>query len=121
MSKLYACVCIPHPCHLCFLQLVLRDSGKVRLFKLGVSEDQYCLVWTEDYRSHLRTVLGRSQLCDKFLRVVLPGNQEVSITRVQLREEMRLSEEEITYVVTRVTPCSYLGKYPLQTCSFELS
>ena len=112
------CVCIPHPCHVCFLQLALRDSGKVRLFKLGVSEDQYCLVWTEDYRSHLRTVLGRSQLCNKFLRVVLPGNQEVSITRVQLREEMRLSEEEITYVVTRVTPCSYIGKD--QTCSFEL-
>lgn len=93
--------------HSSCLQLSLRDSGRVRLFKLGVSEDQYCLVWTEDYRNHLRTVLGRTQLCDKFMRVVLPGNQEVSITRGQLREEMKLSEEEITYVV-RGEPCSYV-------------
>lgn len=66
------------------------------MFKLGVSEDQYCLVWTRDYQDHLTSVLGGSQLCDKLLRVVLPGNQEVSITRGQLREEMKLSEEEIT-------------------------
>jgi serine/threonine-protein kinase 19 len=70
--------------------LVLRDSGKVRLFKLGVAEDEYALVWTGDYQNHVRTVLGTTQLCDKFLKVVLPGNQEVSISRQQLKEEMKL-------------------------------
>ena len=84
---------------LCCPQLVLRDTGKVRLFKLGVAEDEYALVWSENYQSHVRTVLGPTQLCDKFLKVVLPGNQEVSISRQQLKEEMKLSEEEITYVV----------------------
>ena len=82
-------------------QLALRDCGKIRLFKLGVSEDQYCLVWTEDYRSHVETVMGKkNRLCEKFLKVVLPGNQEVSITRAQLKEEMKLNEEDITYVVS---------------------
>ena len=57
------------------------------------------MVWNEDYRNHVRTVMGGVRLCDKLLKVVLPGNQEVSITRGQLREEMKLSEEEITYVV----------------------
>ena len=71
----------------------------MRLFKLGVAEDEYALVWTGDYQNHVRTVLGTTQLCDKFLKVVLLGNQEVSISRQQLKEEMKLSEEEITYVV----------------------
>ena len=57
------------------------------------------MVWNEDYRNHVRTVMGGARLCDKLLKVVLPGNQEVSITRGQLREKMKLSEEEITYVV----------------------
>ena len=69
------------------------------MFKLGVSEDQYSLVWNVDYQNHMKTVLGKTQLCEKFLKVVLPGNQEVSISRPQLKEEMKLSEEEITYVV----------------------
>ena len=70
----------------------------MRLFKLGVAEDQYSLVWTADYRNHVQTVLGSTQLCKRFLEVVLPVNQEVSISRQQLKEEMKLSEEEITYV-----------------------
>lgn len=70
----------------------------MRLFKLGVGEDEYSLVWTEDYQNHVKTVLGSTQICKKFIEVVLPGNQEVSISRQQLKEEMKLSEEEITYV-----------------------
>ena len=66
------------------------------MFKLGVAEDEYALVWTEDYRNHIRTVLGKTQLCDKFLKVVLPGNQEVSISRQQLKDDMKLTEDEIT-------------------------
>ena len=85
-----------------------------------MAEDQYLLVWTEDYRNHLRTVLGNTQLCNKFLKVVLPGNQEVSISRRQLKEEMKLSEEEITYV--RREECNYcrvlsLPPHDLQTHS----
>ena len=85
------------PCYI-YTQLALRDKGKVRLFKLGVAEDEYSLVWNEDYENHVKTVLGSTQICKKFLEVVLPGNQEVSISRQQLKEEMKLSEEEITYV-----------------------
>ena len=70
----------------------------MRVFKLGVGEDEYSLVWTEDYQNHVKTVLGNTQICKKFIEVVLPGNQEVSISRQQLKEEMKLSEEEITYV-----------------------
>ena len=73
----------------------------MRPFKLGVAEDEYALVWNEDYQNHVRTVLGTTQLCDKFFKVVLTGNQEVSISRQQLKEKMKLSEEEITYVVER--------------------
>ena len=69
----------------------------MRIFKLGVADDEYALVWTEDYKHHVGTVLGSSsQLYKKFVEVVLPGNQEVSISKAQLSREMKLSEEEIT-------------------------
>ena len=76
-------------------QFTLRDAGKIRVLKLGVADDEYSLVWTVDYQNHVKTVLDNAQLYRKFVEVVLPGNKDVSISRMQLKEEMKLSDDEI--------------------------
>ena len=50
----------------------LRSSGEVRLFKLGSEASEFCIVFTEDYKSHVlkftsdlsisKAVIGKSML-----------------------------------------------------------
>lgn len=77
-------------------QMTLKDIGRVRLFKLGVATDEYAVVFTNEYIGHARQHLGRTALCKKFVDVVLPACQDVSITRKQLTDKLRVSEEDIS-------------------------
>ena len=77
-------------------QMTLKDNGRVRLFKLGVASDEYAVVFTNEYIDHAKKHLGSTTLCKKFVDVVLPACQDVSITRNQLTDELRLSEEDIS-------------------------
>ena len=73
------------------------EAGRVRPFKLGVSEDEYALVLSEDYLKYVKTHLGDTPLCRKFLNSLLPACQSVSVTRQQLMGEgVRFSEEDIS-------------------------
>lgn len=76
--------------------MTLKDGGRVRLFKLGVASDEYAVVFTSGYIDHAKAHLGDTALFKKFVEVVLPACREVSITRKQLTEVLRLSEEEIS-------------------------
>ena len=76
--------------------MTLKDSGKVRLFKLGVASDAYAAVFTSEYIDHAKTHLGDTALFKKFVEVVLPACRDVSTTRKRLTEVLRLSEEEIS-------------------------
>lgn len=73
------------------------EAGRVRLFKLGVSEDDYALVLSEDYSKYVKTHLGSSPLCRKFVNSLLPACLSVSVTRQQLMGEgIRFSEEDVS-------------------------
>ena len=88
---------LPHAFFLLPLsQMTLKDNGRVRLFKLGVATDEYAVVFINEYIGHARQHLGRTALCKKFVDVVLPACRDVSITRKQLTDKLRLSEEEIS-------------------------
>ena len=87
---------LPHVFPLLLPQMTLKDIGRVRLFKLGVATDEYAVVFTNEYIGHARQHLGRTALCKKFVDVVLPACQDVSITRKQLTDKLRLSEEDIS-------------------------
>ena len=32
----------------------MRSSGEIRMFKLGVEADEFCIVFTSDYCDHVR-------------------------------------------------------------------
>lgn len=34
-------------------QADMRNSGEIRLFKLGSEASEFCIVFTEDYKSHV--------------------------------------------------------------------
>ena len=74
----------------------LRDSGRIRLFKLGVSSDEFAVLFTEDYVHHIKSYLGDTPLYRHFVGVVLPACRDVSITKKQLAEELRVGEEDTT-------------------------
>ena len=76
--------------------MTLKDNGRVRLFKLGVASDEYAVVFTKEYIDHAKKHLGSTTLCKKFVDVILPACQDVSVTRSQLKDELRLSEEDIS-------------------------
>ena len=76
--------------------MTLKDNGRVRLFKLGVASDEYAVVFTKEYIDHAKKHLGSTALCKKFVDMVLPACRDVSVTRNQLTDELRLSEEDIS-------------------------
>ena len=104
-----------HCCFFSFSQLALRDKGEVRLFKLGLSSDDYAVVYTEDYKAHLRAALalggaggrglgpgGRrdrdrdTPLYRKFTGPVLSSCGDVSISRSQLVGQLKVSTQDIS-------------------------
>jgi serine/threonine-protein kinase 19 len=46
---------------LCF-QIQLRNSGEIRLFKLGSEANEFCILFTEDYKSHVRKFIENMAL-----------------------------------------------------------
>lgn len=81
--------------------MTLRDSGRIRLFKLGVSNDEFAVLFTEDYVQHIKSYLGDTPLYRRFVGVVLHACKDVSITKKQLAEELRVGEEDTTTLVNR--------------------
>lgn len=79
----------------------LRDSGSIRILKLGVSEHDYAVVEEERYGSYLEAFLkDDAALCCKLLRV-LPQCREVSITPQQLHP---LKESQLRFVTLCYVP-----------------
>ncbi|KAL5473964.1 hypothetical protein EMCRGX_G028533 [Ephydatia muelleri] len=79
--------------------ITLRDSRKVRFFKLGVATDEVGVVFTDDYVARVKHVMGDTPLCRKFVGTVLTDCTDVSISREHLISTLHLSQEEITAVV----------------------
>ena len=39
------------------LQNEMREKGEIKIFRLGTEEDDYVIVFTEDYRSHAQCAM----------------------------------------------------------------
>ncbi len=74
----------------------MRDSGSVRMFKLGVSEQDYALLEEESYCGYLKEYLKEDPLlCRKLTTAVLPACKDVSVSHQQLKDKMVLSESQL--------------------------
>lgn len=80
----------------------LWEENEVRLFKLTSGSDEFGVVLTEDYVSHVKSRVSDPKVLltiDKFVSSLLPNHSDVSISKKDVSNRFRLSEEEITHLV----------------------
>lgn len=78
-------------------QMMLKDKGTIRLFKLGNAPDEFAICFTSDYVNCVkRTVKTDNSIIKTFISTVLPCCKEVSISRAALTVEARLTEADIS-------------------------
>lgn len=87
----------------------MRDQGQVRLIKLGVTEDDWGVVTDEDYRACVASAVGDSSLGQKVMGSLLEHYRDASVSKEQLVSELKLSKEEISYVLVGQTSNSFSG------------
>ncbi|XP_013415910.1 serine/threonine-protein kinase 19 [Lingula anatina] len=81
----------------------LRLSGEIRLFRLGGEMEEYCIVFTADYKSHvLKTtaeIAVHRGLINRFLTEIACGCPDVSVNKQTMINQYRYTDEEITQLV----------------------
>ncbi len=77
------------------MQEALRESGVVRLLKLGASEEDYCLIRSQQYCDYLQSCLGEGGLGTKVTESLLKNCHDVSVTNERLTE-LKFSNEDIS-------------------------
>ncbi|XP_032236130.1 serine/threonine-protein kinase 19 [Nematostella vectensis] len=77
------------------------ETNEVRLFKLVTGSDEFAVMLTSDYISHLRSKMtnNTTNSAEKFIANVLPSCVDVSFSRKTLSENHSLTEEEITQLI----------------------
>lgn len=74
----------------------MRDKGDIRVIKLGVSEDDYGIVLSEDYGTYIASVLGENVLGRKVMKSLIQRYHDVSLNKEQLMTELKFTNEEIS-------------------------
>ena len=80
----------------------LRSVGKIRLFKLGCENRDICIVFAEDYTTHLKaSVNGCKQQCvvERFMTDVLPFCNDVNVSKTLVIEQYGFSDNDVTLLV----------------------
>lgn len=80
----------------------LWEENKIRLFKLTSGSDEFGVVITDDYVSHIKSRVTDTSILptiDKFANDVLPNHADVSISKIDITGKFKLSEEQITQLV----------------------
>ena len=81
-----------------YLQISLRNSGKIRLIKLESASDDYAVISHDHYCTLICNILKRNvPLQHKVINTLLPGCVDVSISKIQLTQDMKFTSEEIRY------------------------
>ena len=78
--------------------MLLRDSGEVRIFQVGVAEVDYAVVEKDHYYSYLRQYFEKRGCLGKlqhFMKHILPACTDVSVSERQLKTEFRMTEGQI--------------------------
>jgi hypothetical protein len=75
----------------------LIDGGRIRQFKLGVSENDYAVMLSDDYRGYVVSWMSDSTaLCKRLTQKVLPSCKDVSVSRDKLTKDLKLSLEDVS-------------------------
>jgi serine/threonine-protein kinase 19 len=98
----------------------MRNSGEIRLFKLGSEASDVCIVFTEDYKAHVlrftsdlsigKAVIGMlfGNVCcyvdlnhdcgfaDKYLSTVVTNCQDICLNKQKMMHEFHFRDEEVT-------------------------
>ncbi|XP_019641995.1 PREDICTED: uncharacterized protein LOC109483423 [Branchiostoma belcheri] len=77
----------------------LRNAHEVKMMKLGNEVDEYCLVFTEDYKNHITMFYGQeiSKTVERFLKDVVSRTNEMCVTQ-QIMTDQNFTDVEITWV-----------------------
>ncbi len=76
-------------------QLSLRDSGDLRLLKLGVDDEDYGLIKGPHYLEHIQCTLGDGLLGRKVAGSLLGTCTDVSVTKDQLTK-LKINRDDIS-------------------------
>lgn len=86
-----------------YLNVILKKN-EVRLFKLGSIPDEFCLVYSKEYKDHVEKFA--SNLCDipkgtidKFLENVIAVYDDISLTKHEMTTDFKFTENEIKDLV----------------------
>lgn len=83
----------------------MQDNGEVKLFKLSTEsdEEEYMIVFTEDYRSHVQCAMTEinipKEVTEKFVNSVIKHCNGVSIAKDTLMKDSKVKEDEICHLV----------------------
>ena len=61
-----------------------------------MSEDDYGVVLTEDYRTYIASVVGEGALGRKVMMSLVQRYHDVSVSREQLIKELKFTDDEIS-------------------------
>ncbi|GAB1597258.1 serine/threonine-protein kinase 19-like [Argonauta hians] len=81
----------------------LKTTGEIKLFKFGTNANDFSILFTEDYTSHISRLTednGISKvIIDKFLNTVVRNWTDVSVNKEVMIEKFHFKDEEITHLV----------------------
>ncbi|XP_048758277.1 serine/threonine-protein kinase 19-like [Ostrea edulis] len=81
----------------------LKLANEIKMFKLGAELDDYCIVFTADYRDHVRRVMAElsisKNVCNKFVNTVIRKYTDVCINKDTLMNDFNFTDSEITQLV----------------------
>ena len=82
-------------CWFFFLQNDLREKKEIKLFRLGKESDAFAIVFTDNYRDHIRKTLADSPAKERFLETVIEKSSDVSLDQKTMTD-FGFKDEEIT-------------------------
>ncbi|XP_050393447.1 serine/threonine-protein kinase 19 [Patella vulgata] len=81
----------------------LRESGDVKLFRLGADADESCIVFTEDYQRHCLRVMADLKIdqaiIDKFTETIVKKCKDISLDKETLINTYLFTDKEITELI----------------------
>ncbi|XP_030839811.1 serine/threonine-protein kinase 19 [Strongylocentrotus purpuratus] len=80
----------------------LRDKKEIKIFRYGKDGDEFCIVFTADYISHVRKIAtqqGVSALIDRFIPEILEKMNNITFSRQTLCDVHGFKDKEITMLV----------------------
>ncbi|XP_077980375.1 winged helix repair factor 1-like [Glandiceps talaboti] len=77
----------------------MKEKKEIKMFKLGLAVDEYCIVFTEDYKKHVMRHMAGNKVVERFLDTAIDKCCDVSLSKATMIDEFEFTDEEITLLV----------------------